>query len=139
MVLDLIKNVSGIVGEVVRRVLPAEKISEQDRLTIESEAKRTATELLLQEDNALRSFFLEYEGRAADMPKSIQILRASVRPILTYVFGATTIYLFWKGVEVPTSLYQMDLIIMVFWFGERAVRNYLETKNGIKSKNGNGE
>jgi hypothetical protein len=133
MVFDIVKSVSGIVGEVVKRVLPAEKMSEGERLIVETQAKQVAQEMIMNEDSELRQFFLEYEGRAKDMPKSIQILRASVRPILTYVFGITTIYLFWSGAEVPTYLYQMDLIILVFWFGERAVRNYIKTKKGAEN------
>jgi hypothetical protein len=126
MILDTVGN---LVKEVVTRVLPV-KVSDAEMKNLEIKAEATAKELMLSEKSGFRDFVLEYEGRAADMPKFIQILRASVRPVLTYFFAVTTLWLVWKSSEIPTMLYQMDLVMLGFWFGERAIRNYIRTKRG---------
>lgn len=127
MILDIVNTVGKVAGKVIDRVLP-EQMSEAERAKLKFQAELMTRELLLKEESGFRQFVLEYEGRAKDVPPVIQVLRASVRPVLTYIFALTTIWLVWRGQEIPTMLYQMDLIMIAFWFGERAVRNYVKTK-----------
>ena len=118
-----------LASKVIQRVLP-QKLSDEEKQALEAKIKSTTYELLIKEENQLRNFILDYEGRARELPIAMQILRSSVRPVLTYALVITTIKLVWSGQEIPTTLHQLNLICLTFWFGERAVRNYLKTKMG---------
>lgn len=89
-------------------------------------------ELALKAQTATLDFFLEYEGAAKDLPKSIQIIRALIRPIITIYMFLTfamfcTIDIY--HVTVRTEDYTMILkslpseywivfgIVLTFWFG----------------------
>jgi len=53
-------------------------------------------------------------------------LRASVRPILTYLLAGAFVYGFVTRNVEPESLemlFQLNLLSMGFWYGERALKN----------------
>jgi hypothetical protein len=126
---EAIGVVSKLAGRVVDRVLP-ETMSEKERAELTLRAEQVAQELALEEEKLFRGFVVDYEGRAADLPEAVQVLRASVRPLLSYLLVITTAWLVWNGRPIPTELHQLDLLCLAFWFGERAVRNYIRTKQG---------
>ncbi len=127
--LDLVKTISGIAGQVLDKFLP-DKLSDEQREQMRLRAEKMARDAVLQDEELFRKFVLEYEGRARDMPRLIQILRASVRPVLTYLLAGTTVWLVWQGKEIPQMLFQLNLISLGFWYGERAARNFIRTKQG---------
>ena len=127
--LDLVKTISGIAGQVLDRFLP-EKLTQEQRLQMRQRAEQMAREAVLQDEKLFRQFVLEYEGRARDLPRMIQVLRASVRPVLTYLLAGTTVWLVWQGKEIPQMLFQLNLISLGFWYGERAARKIIRAKQG---------
>ena len=60
-------------------------------------------------------------------PKWINSLKATVRPFLTYAYTGLFIYVIWKHSEyklpVIRDVANILLLIIVFWFGERWLRN----------------
>ncbi|MEJ2659034.1 MAG: hypothetical protein P8012_17900 [Desulfobacterales bacterium] len=105
-------------------------MSEQQRKEIDLQAQKLVIEKSMDETSDFRNFVLDYEGRAKDMPKFIQILRGSVRPVLTYFFGAVSLFIFMKSTAFPDQLFKLDLIVLGFWFGERATRKIINTQQG---------
>jgi len=128
-VAEAIGAVGKLAGRVVDRVLP-ETMNEKERAELTFKAEHAAREMVLKEETLLRGFILDYEGKATELPRSMQVLRASVRPLLSYLLVATTAWLVWKGREIPAQLHQLDLLCLAFWFGERAVRGFLRTSQG---------
>ena len=125
------------VGKVFDKLAGLIPAGDEEKARLRLEAERlaqevaaTETALRLQEDKQFRDFVLGYEGKASEMPPAIQVLRASVRPLLSYLLIITTAWLIWMGREIPTELHQLDLLCLGFWFGERAVRNYIRTRDG---------
>jgi hypothetical protein len=110
-----------------------QQLALQMRQEVVAEAQAEMKQTLA-EDQSLRDFMLSYEGASKDMPRSIQILRSSVRPVLSYVLVGTTAWLVWCGKVIPTELHQLDLLCLAFWFGERAVTNYLRAKQGTQGQ-----
>ncbi len=125
------------VGKVFSRLSDLIPAGAEKRAELEAKARelaleeaRTQAALALQEDDSLRGFMLAYEGRAETLPLAVQVLRASVRPILSYLLVASTAWLVWNGRAIPVELHQLDLLCLAFWFGERAVRGFLRTRQG---------
>ncbi|MFQ5639529.1 MAG: hypothetical protein ACE5IR_16210 [bacterium] len=58
----------------------------------------------------------------------IDTIRALIRPVLTVAIVFSTLSLVWDGTEIPANLHQLNLIVLVFWFGERSVKNVLKAK-----------
>jgi len=126
---DAIGAVGKIAGRVVDRVLP-EAMSEKERAEIKLRAEQVTRELALEEDKLFRGFVVDYEGRAESLPEGIQVLRASVRPVLSYILVLSTAWLVWNARPIPVELHQLDLLCLAFWFGERAVRGFIRTRQG---------
>lgn len=126
---EAIGAVGKLAGRVVDRVLP-ETMSEKERAELTLRAEQVAQELALEEERLFRNFVVAYEGRAESLPHGVRVLRASVRPLLSYLLVFTTAWLLWQGRAIPTELHQLDLLCLAFWFGERAVRNFLRAKQG---------
>ena len=114
-------------GKLIDHFLPP-SMSEKEKEEAKQKAKALAVQLATSETSEFHSFMLQYEGAAKDLGPWMRGLRASVRPILTYLLISTTAYLVWRGIKIPTELYHLDLLALGFWFGERAVRNYIMTK-----------
>jgi len=125
-ILDAIGQVSNVVGGVMDRLWPTDG-DKQKVETAKTQMKIAVQEALLKENSQFRSFMLDYEGKAKDLPVVIQILRASVRPLLTYLIIGTIAWLTWNGRPIPTQLHQLGLLCAGFWFGERAVNNFIKT------------
>ena len=112
------------VGEnVFNRIFPdAEQAAEATR-----EFEKELKNIDLEKDRAFRDFVVAYEGKGAEVHPFIQILRGSVRPILTYTLAAFFLYGFLNPllVEVETMdlIWKLNLISLSFWYGERALSN----------------
>lgn len=90
----------------------------------------------------LRNFILDYEGRAADVHPAMQILRGSVRPVLTYYLVGLLSWAIYaqKPLEIIQFVFTLNLLSMGFWYGERALAKLginSETIKGVFGKNEN--
>jgi len=59
--------------------------------------------------------------------KYISGIKSSIRPVLTYLFTFLYIYVFIKRSDMETvyinGLNDIMIVIIIFWFGERLMRN----------------
>lgn len=94
-------------------------------------------------DGIFREFILQYEGAAKDVPKPVILFRSLIRPIFTIAVGYFD-YIFFTGnttswaPEAIGLLKAVNVIVLAFWFGERAVKNsgIIELLLARKSKEG---
>ena len=122
------------VGEnVFNRIFPDAEQAANATREFEKELKN----IDLEKDRAFRDFVVAYEGAGDKVHPWIQILRGSVRPIISYMLVGFFIYGFINPslVEAATLdlLWKLNLISLGFWFGERALKNLgmdLGKKNG---------
>lgn len=81
----------------------------------------------IEKDKTFRAFVVAYEGRGDEVHPFIQILRGSVRPVLTYALAAAFLWGFINPGEYDDGtnklLWQLNLISLSFWYGERALKN----------------
>ena len=120
----LLKPVSDIFNSVIDKVA-GDKIDEKDKALLKLQGQEMLYTALQNEEQGFRDFVIEYEGAAKDMPRFIQVLRGSVRPVLTYFLAgllAYSMFASWEY-EVQRFLFQLNLISLGFWYGERALKN----------------
>lgn len=102
-----------------------------DKVIPDPEARQKAKLELMQadmsEDQAFRDFVVAYEGRGDQVNPFLQNLRGSVRPVLTYCLAGAYVWGYLHPGAFPpetmTGLFQLNLISMGFWYGERALKN----------------
>ena len=104
---------------------------------MENQFKLRLQQELRKPDSELRAFMLDYEGKASEMPKIIQILRASVRPLVTYwsLIILTALMFGWVDSaklsinleNIPQEIWWIFLSIFGFWFGGRAIQQIAGT------------
>ena len=119
----LISPLMDIAGKAFDRIFPDKESAEKAKI----EFARQAAQMEQTEVQSFRDFMVSYEGRAADSHPVIQILRGSVRPILTYFLAGTFAYGFVNPTAIEqdtmTMLFQLNLLSLGFWYGERALKN----------------
>lgn len=99
-------------------MIPDPAAKEKARQQMETEIQKA--------EGSFRDFVVAYEGRGDQVHWSIQILRGSVRPILTYVLAGAFIYGFLSrnvDSDAMEMLWQLNLLSLGFWYGERALKN----------------
>jgi hypothetical protein len=99
-------------------LIPDPKAKEKARQEMVKEIERA--------EGSFRDFVVAYEGRGDQVHPVIQILRGSVRPILTYLLAGAFIYGFLTRDFDPDTmemLWQLNLLSLGFWYGERALKN----------------
>lgn len=137
---SLIGPLTGLVKEVVGRVLPAEKMSEEERKKLEMEAEALSTKLLMEryaqevEDviNARALAIKENENA----PFLVRLIRGLFRPLAGFtclvVWAYTVISPTFGGPEL--KLGQMDYFVILtvfsFFFGLR----YFEKTKGVQNR-----
>ena len=105
-----------------------DKMSEEDQKKLELEAEAFVMKEARKVDSSFRQFVVEYEGAAKDVPRVIVVFRALIRPAFTVLVGYLD-YLFFTGAtsawdpEAIALLKSVNIIVLMFWFGERAVVN----------------
>lgn len=111
-----------LVGKLIDRALsfiPDPEAREKARAAMEADTREA--------EMAFRQFVLEYEGRGDNQPLAIQLLRSSVRPVMTYGLAGAFVYGFLNPDAVDdrsmSMLFNMNLISLGFWYGERALKN----------------
>lgn len=94
---------------------------------------RIVQDALTNEASGFRTFFLAYEGSAADQHPVIQILRGLVRPVLTIYlvamfswFGYQSLYVNIERIDVFNQLmrmtFYMNIVSLGFWFGDKLIQ-----------------
>jgi len=126
MAIDPLTAILDIGGKVLDKVLP-DKMSEAERTQIHNAYTMAMLAETRKSDSAFRRFVLDYEGRAKDIPKLITIIRSLIRPAFTILVGYLDWVYFTSGatwtIEQTSLLKTINIIVLVFWFGERAVQN----------------
>jgi len=105
------------------KVLDKIVMDKEQKMRLQNDFELEIRKMATTEETELRKFFLEYEGKLADIPRPIQYLRASVRPVLTYIICGAYVWGFvhptiWKPAEMAV-LNPAVLIVLAFWFGEK--------------------
>jgi hypothetical protein len=125
MIQFLLPVLGDVVRDVLRRVLPAEKISESERLRIETEVQ---THLL---DQDWKSIEAEYQDRSnARQLAQVDIARgnaftgmlaAMVRP--AWGFGALALVAaaVFNGYDIPNGIDDVLELVIIFFFGGRTI------------------
>jgi len=89
-------------------------------------ARQEMVKEVVKAEGTFRDFVVQYEGAAKDVHVSIQILRGTVRPVLTYFLAGAFIYGFLSrnvSDDAMEMLWQLNLLSLGFWYGERALKN----------------
>jgi len=89
-------------------------------------ARQEMVKEVVKAEGTFRDFVVRYEGAAKDVHVSIQILRGTVRPVLTYFLAGAFIYGFLSrnvSDDAMEMLWQLNLLSLGFWYGERALKN----------------
>lgn len=128
---------------------PLFKLGEKvfDRVLPDAEAKAKAkadfamqlTAMDQADEDSFRDFVVAYEGAGDKVHPAIQILRGSVRPILTYCLAGIFAWGFIHPNDIDQGtmqmLFQLNLLSLGFWFGERALKNLGLNLAGRHDKN----
>ena len=89
-------------------------------------ARQEMVKEVVKAEGTFRDFVVQYEGAAKDVHVSIQILRGTVRPVLTYFLAGAFIYGFLSrnvSDDAMEMLWQLNLLSLGFWYGVRALKN----------------
>jgi len=129
--LAAIPIIGSIIEKVMDKVAP-DKLSDEQRLRLKMEVEAALREDDADLERAFREFVVEYEGAAKDMPRFIQVLRGTVRPVLTYAstfYFGYIVHLWLTTGEMPGNselaiklVFYCTTLMLFFWFGERAVQ-----------------
>ena len=126
MSFDPLTAIFDIGKTVLNKILP-DKMSEAEKAAVENAFQAEASKVMLTQDKTFRDFVLEYEGKAKDIPKGLVWIRSAIRPAFTILIGYMDYMYFMaaQGTWEPDKvglLKAVNLIILFFWFGERAVQ-----------------
>lgn len=128
-----------IVGDIVKRILPAEKMSEEDRAKLEQELQLA----IMKQDwtNVEKEFADRADARAlakADVEKGnwfSNILAATVRPVWGYASLIVVIYPYVAGalglpaVALDEATKSIVQLVICFYFGGRSVERIMLGRN----------
>lgn len=118
----LTRQALDLAGRVLSRILDTHQVDDAKRKWLEE-----ASQLPEESVEDWRSFMLAYEGKGEYIHPKLQFLRGSVRPVLTYVLALVYAWCFLHPGKCPaealSGLFQLNLISMGFWFGERTLKN----------------
>jgi len=139
MGLPIIGDIVKLVGGVLDKVLP-DKMSDAEK----AQVKLSVMEGIQDSEDKFFAFTLEHSGAAKDMPRSIQILRGTVRPVLTYASFALlcfVLYYYFFGTFEPTGpdpelalklVSGLNGLVLGFWFyskNKERTTNFLDVFN----------
>jgi hypothetical protein len=120
----LLAPLVGVGEKVIDKIWPDPETAARAKIELANELAN----IDLKQDQSFRDFIVAYEGRGDQVHPIIQILRGSVRPVITYTLAGFFLYGFVQGPsgtdpDTMTMLWQLNLISMGFWYGERALKN----------------
>jgi len=127
MAFDPVTAVTDLIKIGLQKFVP-DQMGEADRATLESNMEMFVAKEARTESSVFRDFVVAYEGAAKDVPRVIVIVRSMIRPAFTILVGYLD-YLFFTGAtttwapEAIAMLKSINIIVLAFWFGERALKN----------------
>jgi len=127
MAFDPVSAVLNLIETGLDKFVPA-KMDEKDKETLKQNMSMFVAKEARSESSAFRDFVISYEGAAKDVPRIIVIMRSLIRPLFTVLVGWLD-YLFFTGAtttwnpEAIAMLKAINIIVLAFWFGERALQN----------------
>ena len=126
MAFDPLTAVFDLVKTGVDKFLP-DKMSELEKTNLKNNMTMFIRTEAVKEGSSFNQFVLDYEGAAKDHGPFIKWLRGVIRPVLTILISGAYIW-GWANpetwtVEQMAMLNPAFLIVLAFWFGERAVKN----------------
>ncbi len=123
MINTILGPILGIADKVLDRVIPDPEARAKAKLEFAQQASKLGQE----EIKEFHDFVVQYEGAGEKVHPIIQILRGSVRPLMTYALAGAYIWGFLHPTtftpDVMQGLFQLNLISLGFWYGERALKN----------------
>lgn len=134
MAFDPITSVIDLIKTGVDKFLP-DKMSEAEREKLKNDMAVFTLTQAKDENSSFRQFVVEYEGAAKDyvnvpvIGPLILLLRGVIRPAFTILVGYLDFLYITPssgGTWPPDSaqlLFWMNIIVLTFWFGERAINN----------------
>jgi hypothetical protein len=105
-----------------------DRMDEADKKALKAEMTKFMAQQALTENSEFRDFILQYEGAARDIPTLLVWFRSAIRPAFTCLVGYLD-YLYFTGAttswhpEGIALLKAINIIVLAFWFGERALKN----------------
>jgi len=132
MAFDPVTAVVDLIKTGLDKFVP-DKMDEKDKESLKQNMEMFAAKEARDENSQFRDFVLKYEGSAADYAKIpivgpiMMLIRGLVRPGFTY--GTFYFdYLFFTSltewpVEKAKLLATINLIVLLFWFGEKILVN----------------
>ena len=119
----LVAPLAKLAGSVFDKIFP----DEESAAKAKAEFAMQAAQMDQAGQSAFNEFVVAYEGSGADVNVVIQTLRGSVRPVLTYVlaglYGWGFLHPNLFTPDTMAGLFQLNLISLGFWYGERALKN----------------
>jgi hypothetical protein len=126
MALDPITAISDLVKIGFKKFLP-DKMGEAERTALENQMEMFIMKEARKTDSAFHNFVLDYEGAAKEHGPFIKWLRGVIRPVLTIVISGAYIWGWMRPGTFTTAQVEVlnpaFLIVLAFWFGERAIKN----------------
>lgn len=118
-------------GDFIRRRWPDKNEQEKVRAEIAASVEARAASAM----DSFRQFVVAYEGSGDNVHPVLQILRGSVRPVLTYALASAYLWVFFHpgtyNAGMVEGLFQLNLISLGFWFGERAVAQITQAVGNV--------
>ena len=141
--IGLINDVAGTIGSDSISNVVAALSGNYQGLTPQEQAKVTkiTQDHELAVEQGWQSFMIQHEGKAKDMPQFVQILRALVRPSLSWLIPGFAGWVSWYQLtritflsdvqaqllaQINNKLWIATFMVLGFWFGEK-----LLTRTGI--------
>ena len=119
----LLGPLADLAGKVFDRLIPDKEAAAKAK----ADFALQAAQMEQVEVQAFQDFVVAYEGKGESVSPALQFLRGSVRPVLTYTLACLYGWGFLHpGTFTPehmTGLFQLNLISLGFWYGERALAN----------------
>lgn len=113
--------------DLVKKVLPRVLTDKDQELKVGHELEMEVLRAAADTQSEFYGFITAYEGNAADSSRTVQLIRSIIRPLLTVTI--TGCYLYgWlhPSVFLPAQMELLHfgfIVVLAFWFGERAVKN----------------
>jgi len=126
MAFDPLTAVFDLVKVGVDKFLP-DKMSENEKVTLQNQMTMFMMEESRKQGSEFNNFVLDYEGAAKDHGPFVKWIRGVIRPALTILISGAYIWGWANPTQWTTDQMAMlnpaFLIVLAFWFGERAVKN----------------
>lgn len=110
-----------LIGGIIDKVFP----DKQAAAKAKQEFMAKAADMEQQQVKEFHDFVIKYEGSGDNAPALLQVLRGSVRPVLTYTLAGLYGWGFLHPAEFTAEqmqgLFQLNIISLGFWYGEKAL------------------